>query len=376
MSVNSIASQSVFVNTTPSATKSSNSSAIVSASDTSPTTATSSDATISTPYGFKVDENGFFGADFNKAAGLPENMKVHQKMMDMASEYANALGGNTDPLAIVSKVWNLYKTVAGSTLDPDGTGYMTQAEVDKMPKGYVSKGSLLDGVTSVQGTMAEYGAKLKENGALFRASLSINNDNDTLAHLKHSLDNGMRAFSGLTFGDNLLKTCSDEYERNTKVPYEDKQSDGKISVAELFGSFFFMNVNSEIEDAKASSNGTGTQSVADKTRNYDKFLESGKDIKSYLTGTYGNDYLANLTKQLGTDLEGKFHQSMVDTFFDTLDKELTQSREEYQANNYPPLDSTSVKLTDNSASKQLSQGYQTTQNIKLPMAGSLINVGA
>ncbi len=33
-------------------------------------------------YGYSVDKNGYMGSDFNKAAGLPEDFKIHKSTLD------------------------------------------------------------------------------------------------------------------------------------------------------------------------------------------------------------------------------------------------------------------------------------------------------
>ena len=39
-------------------------------------------ATTTTAYGYSVDSKGFMGADFNKAAGLPAEFKIHKSTLD------------------------------------------------------------------------------------------------------------------------------------------------------------------------------------------------------------------------------------------------------------------------------------------------------
>ncbi|MDD6925486.1 MAG: hypothetical protein PUI79_04835, partial [Campylobacteraceae bacterium] len=41
-----------------------------------------SQATTTTAYGYSVDSKGFMGADFNTAAGLPQDFKIHKSTLD------------------------------------------------------------------------------------------------------------------------------------------------------------------------------------------------------------------------------------------------------------------------------------------------------
>ena len=39
-------------------------------------------------YGYTVDKAGFMGVDFNKAAGLPQDFKIHKSTLDELSRFA------------------------------------------------------------------------------------------------------------------------------------------------------------------------------------------------------------------------------------------------------------------------------------------------
>ncbi|WP_172129174.1 Cj0814 family flagellar-dependent secreted protein [Campylobacter sp. RM16192] len=38
-------------------------------------------------YGYSIDSESFMGSDFNKAAGLPENFKIHKSTLDEIYDY-------------------------------------------------------------------------------------------------------------------------------------------------------------------------------------------------------------------------------------------------------------------------------------------------
>ena len=289
-------------------------------------------------------------------------------MMDMADEYSKARGDNVDPLAIVSKVFNLYKTVAGNTFDPNGTGLMSEAEVNKMPQGYVSKGTLLDGVASVQ--MTESDMMHEEDLA---GSLSM-------------VSNGAFAL-----GCRGLRGAADSADEGTDTPFKSDKGyveyingtnagistdNSKISTGELFSSFFYSSTHTETT-LMQTYDGTKNGTPMDQTKAYCKFLDGGQDIKTYITQTNGKDDLGQIAKIVGTMPDGKFDSSLVDTFFDDLEKGVAQSRADYQANNYSSLDSTASKSSDSSSLSKLSKAYQASSgsSAKLP-SGSLISVGA
>ncbi|NHH74612.1 hypothetical protein GRN92_008515, partial [Campylobacter jejuni] len=52
------------------------------------------DISNNTAYGYSVDKDGYMGSDFNKAAGLPEDFKIHKSTLDEIKKAAE-----NDPVA-------------------------------------------------------------------------------------------------------------------------------------------------------------------------------------------------------------------------------------------------------------------------------------
>ncbi|ELM1097078.1 flagellar biosynthesis protein FlgG, partial [Campylobacter coli] len=46
-------------------------------------------------YGYSVDKDGYMGSDFNKAAGLPEDFKIHKSTLDEIERYNTDLNAHT-----------------------------------------------------------------------------------------------------------------------------------------------------------------------------------------------------------------------------------------------------------------------------------------
>ena len=57
-------------------------------------------------YGYSVDKDGYMGSDFNKAAGLPEDFKIHKSTLDEIERKAenNSSMGSSVP-TVSSNVW-------------------------------------------------------------------------------------------------------------------------------------------------------------------------------------------------------------------------------------------------------------------------------
>ncbi|MBX1153189.1 hypothetical protein I9X74_04620, partial [Campylobacter jejuni] len=74
-----------------------------------------SNTSTNTAYGYSVDKDGYMGSDFNKAAGLPEDFKIHKSTLDEIERFnqhnmAGATSGNYydsfDMASIVKSYYN------------------------------------------------------------------------------------------------------------------------------------------------------------------------------------------------------------------------------------------------------------------------------
>ncbi|WP_270992570.1 Cj0814 family flagellar-dependent secreted protein [Campylobacter upsaliensis] len=98
--------------------------------------------TSSLAYGYSVDKNGYMGSDFNKAAGLPEDFKIHKSTLDeierfnqngMASETSGNYYDSFDMASIVKSYYNSFNQVI-SAFPNDKTSF-SEADLEKLPKG-------------------------------------------------------------------------------------------------------------------------------------------------------------------------------------------------------------------------------------------------
>lgn len=359
MSVSSVTSQSVFLNSTSSVAKNSDNSKIVSASsDTSSTSETSGiDATISTKWGFKVDENGFFGTNFNKVAGIPVNVKIHQNQLEMAETYTKAIASSDDPVSALGKVWSFFSKVAGNALDPDGS--MTETQILKMPVSFQSNGSLLENPVSIQNTEAESQELSQISGKI----QGLTNTNPDVLD-KNAFDTGQRSFFGAGYAGSLpdFHSAIKDMYQNFVAPVDPSSNvENEISLSELFGVFCMQEMPSSID-------------THENIQNYYNFLNSGKDFKSYLTDEFGADYVKNLAGGMNTHFKDP---DMFDTLMKEIDRHMKDDYASYLSSQNISADSILSKsdISTSANSTTHSSTYQTLKNTKLPTAGSLINLG-
>ncbi|EAH6490435.1 hypothetical protein B6586_04375 [Campylobacter jejuni] len=100
------------------------------------------DLSTDTAYGYSVDKDGYMGSDFNKAAGLPEDFKIHKSTLDeierfnqhnMASETSGNYYDSFDMASIVKSYYNSFNQVI-SAFPNDKTSF-SEADLEQLPKG-------------------------------------------------------------------------------------------------------------------------------------------------------------------------------------------------------------------------------------------------
>lgn len=100
--------------------------------------------TVSTKYGFKADENGFLDPLFNELAGIPSNVKINVKTVDMTVNYAKNEKMNLDPISAMSKAWSFFSTLnSGTNL---GNGKLSVSQLASMPESALSSNGTIFGI--------------------------------------------------------------------------------------------------------------------------------------------------------------------------------------------------------------------------------------
>ncbi|EJV3219857.1 hypothetical protein VOH62_000336 [Campylobacter jejuni] len=113
------------------------------------------DLSTNTAYGYSVDKDGYMGSDFNKAAGLPEDFKIHKSTLDEIKKAAenepyiadmkqyfgvSEYYTNIDMAETIKQYYNLFSNALGQSFPNDKTSF-SQADINSMPKGYAISGT-------------------------------------------------------------------------------------------------------------------------------------------------------------------------------------------------------------------------------------------
>ncbi|OIU15050.1 hypothetical protein AW220_00060 [Campylobacter jejuni] len=101
-----------------------------------------SNTSTNTAYGYSVDKDGYMGSDFNKAAGLPEDFKIHKSTLDeierfnqngMADETSGNYYNSFDMASIVKSYYNSFNQVIRAF--PNDKTSFSKADLEQLPKG-------------------------------------------------------------------------------------------------------------------------------------------------------------------------------------------------------------------------------------------------
>ncbi|EOB0843776.1 Cj0814 family flagellar-dependent secreted protein, partial [Campylobacter coli] len=111
------------------------------------------DLNTDTAYGYSVDKDGYMGSDFNKAAGLPNDFKIHKSTLDEIYNFNEAqyqdikeqLGisryfTNIDMADTIKQYYNQFNQIVNHTFNDTNKTSFTEADINSMPKGYISVG--------------------------------------------------------------------------------------------------------------------------------------------------------------------------------------------------------------------------------------------
>jgi len=272
----------------------------------SATTSSTSSATISTQWGFKVDEDGYFGEDFNAVANIPSNVKINETTLEAVQESLQTIGSTQDPISALSKVWSNFTKIAGSSLDTDGT--MTLSQIATMPYSYQTDSSIFGNIVSIQDSIEEY-----------LTVSSTSNDIRTLSN--GTLDTGVETFYGLQSYLQNTATTSDLQEGLSVIGIQANEivaNENEVSVGDIFSSFV------------ADILPTGTEKI-EATEAYFEFAQSGQDIQSYATNNFGQDFFDEAIQGYGTLPDGSTNNELVDLFLEECNKQIQADAKNYNA---------------------------------------------
>ncbi|EPQ6659595.1 Cj0814 family flagellar-dependent secreted protein [Campylobacter coli] len=109
------------------------------------------DLNTDTAYGYSVDKDGYMGSDFNKAAGLPEDFKIHKSTLDeierkaennsYTSDIKKYLGidkyyTNIDMAETIKQYYNQFNQIINHSFGNSNKTSFSVEDLNSLPKGY------------------------------------------------------------------------------------------------------------------------------------------------------------------------------------------------------------------------------------------------
>ncbi|ECC1027653.1 hypothetical protein FNB60_02100 [Campylobacter coli] len=107
------------------------------------------DLSTDTAYGYSVDKDGYMGSDFNKAAGLPNDFKIHKSTLDEIYSFntsfkehtANDLGvsnyyTNIDMADTIRQYYSKFNQIINHSFGNSNKTSFSVEDLNSLPKGY------------------------------------------------------------------------------------------------------------------------------------------------------------------------------------------------------------------------------------------------
>ncbi|ENT7258179.1 Cj0814 family flagellar-dependent secreted protein [Campylobacter coli] len=224
-----------------------------------------------TAYGYSVDKDGYMGSDFNKAAGLPEDFKIHKSTLDeierkaennsYTSDIKKYLGidkyyTNIDMAETIKQYYNLFSNALGQSFPNDKTSF-SEADINSMPKGYA-----INGIKSMD--FNDPSNRMNITHLRDFSNSLISNVYKTPEQAKEAdeiwLDSGcmIKGLSSETLGLSLeeIKNVSkgEDWQFNPDMSVYPQNEDGSYSKETLFMSFLKSQGGQPVESLKTTLN--------------------------------------------------------------------------------------------------------------------------
>ncbi len=264
------------------------------------------DLNTNTAYGYSVDKDGYMGSDFNKAAGLPEDFKIHKSTLDeikkaaendpVVSSTKEYLGvssyySNIDIANTIKQYYNLFSNALGQSFPNDKTSF-SEADINSMPSGYGVSGTQWMDFNEPSNRMNITGLKDFSNSL-------ISNVYKTPEQAKEAdeiwLDSGcmIKGLSSETLGLSLeeIKNVSkgEDWQFNPDMSVYPQNEDGSYSKETLFMSFLKSQGGQPVESPKTTLNpkveaynrAMAKESFSGPAINIDSIMTGKSDFKSF-----------------------------------------------------------------------------------------------
>ncbi|EMZ5347572.1 hypothetical protein ABD473_001693, partial [Campylobacter coli] len=229
------------------------------------------DLNTDTAYGYSVDKDGYMGSDFNKAAGLPEDFKIHKSTLDeikkaaendpVVSSTKEYLGvseyyTNIDMAETIKQYYNLFSNALGQSFPNDKTSF-SEADINSMPSGYGVSGTQWMDFNDPSNRMNITGLKDFSNSLIsniYKTPEQAKEANDLWADSGYMIDGLLPKTLGLSLEEIKNVSKGEDWQFNPDMSVYPQNEDGSYSKETLFMSFLKSQGGQPVESLKTTLN--------------------------------------------------------------------------------------------------------------------------
>ncbi|ECZ7451989.1 hypothetical protein F8Z20_02120 [Campylobacter coli] len=229
------------------------------------------DLSTDTAYGYSVDKDGYMGSDFNKAAGLPEDFKIHKSTLDeikkaaendpVVSSTKEYLGvseyyTNIDMAETIKQYYNLFSNALGQSFPNDKTSF-SEADINSMPSGYGVSGTQWMDFNDPSNRMNITGLKDFSNSLIsniYKTSEQAKEADDLWADSGYMIDGLLPKTLGLSLEEIKNVSKGEDWQFNPDMSVYPQNEDGSYSKEALFMSFLKSQGGQPVESPKTTLN--------------------------------------------------------------------------------------------------------------------------
>ncbi|HED0688094.1 TPA: hypothetical protein R4L37_000060 [Campylobacter jejuni] len=264
------------------------------------------DLSTDTAYGYSVDKDGYMGSDFNKAAGLPEDFKIHKSTLDEIKKAAenepyiadmkqyfgvSEYYTNIDMAETIKQYYNLFSNALSQSFPNDKTSF-SEADINSMPKGYAINGIKSMDFNDPNNRMnithlKDFSGALVSN--VYQTSEQAEKADDLWADSGNMI-NGLKPETlGLSLEEIKNVSKGEDWQFNPDMSVYPQNEDGSYSKEALFMSFLKSQGGQPIESPKTTLNPTieaynramAKESFSGPAIHLDSIMTGKSDFKSF-----------------------------------------------------------------------------------------------
>ncbi|EHL7955109.1 hypothetical protein KE362_001060 [Campylobacter coli] len=229
------------------------------------------DLSTDTAYGYSVDKDGYMGSDFNKAAGLPNDFKIHKSTLDEIKKAAenepyiadmkqyfgvSEYYTNIDMAETIKQYYNLFSNALSQSFPNDKTSF-SEADINSMPSGYAVGGDKCMNFNDPNNRMnithlKDFSGALVSN--VYQTPEQVKEADDLWADSGNMI-NGLKPQTlGLSLEEIKNVSKGEDWQFNPDMSFYPKNEDGTYTKEDLFMSFLKAQNGQPVESLNTTLN--------------------------------------------------------------------------------------------------------------------------